>query len=103
MHSSISLLSFAALATLASAGQTYKVNVGKTGLTFSPNNTVATVGDIIEFHYYPKNHTVTQGSFKTPCAVGTVPGGGFFSGFVPTADGEAVSALLATLPLSVKN
>jgi plastocyanin len=91
MHSSLSLLSLAALASLASASQTFRVDVGNGALKFSPNNTVANIGDIVEFHFFPKNHTVTQGSFKTPCAVGSVPGGAFFSGFMPTTSGEAVS------------
>jgi len=74
-----------ALAAAVSAKQ-IPVKVGETGLTFSPNDFTADIGDEVVFSYYPKNHTVTQSSFAKPC----VPlAGGFFSGFVPTASGVA--------------
>ena len=41
-------------------------------LTFSLFQTAA-VGDIVEFTFHPKNHSVTQSSFAEPCT--PLPGG----------------------------
>jgi plastocyanin len=61
--------------------------VAKNGLHFEPENVVAEMGDMIEFHFLPKNHSVVQSSFDTPCAP---LDGGVFSGFnFATAAGEA--------------
>jgi plastocyanin len=43
-----------ALATAVSA-TTFKVAVGQSGLTYSPNDTTAAVGDTIEFSFFPAN------------------------------------------------
>jgi plastocyanin len=69
----------------AAHGATHTVAVGRGGLRFEPNNIFAEIGDIVEYHYLPKNHSVAQSSFANPC----VPSGddAFFSGFMPTADG----------------
>lgn len=72
---------FAALATVASAVTT-QVIVGGSGLAYTPNQVTAAVGDIVQFVFMPKNHTVTQSSFATPCQA--LPGGQD-SGFVPVA------------------
>lgn len=65
---------------------THSVVAGLGGLVFSPDNIVAQVGEIVEFHYLPKNHSVVQSSFDKPC----VPlDGGFFSGFQPIAAGQS--------------
>lgn len=89
MHST--LFGVAALTAVASA-TLHVVQVGEGGLHFVPNNTVAAKGDTVQYIFNPKNHTVTQGSFGTPCAVGNVTGGGFFSGFVPVENGTGVSS-----------
>lgn len=61
--------------------------VENNGLHFEPQNVVAEVGDMVEFHFLPKNHTVVQSSFDKPCAP---LDGGVFSGFnFATAEGEA--------------
>lgn len=76
------------LSLLASTNASvHMVTVGDGGLKFSPNSTTAAVGDVVQFHYYPKNHSVAQGSFSTPC----MSTSGFFSGYIPSAAGEAVS------------
>ncbi|KAF5138635.1 putative GPI-anchored cupredoxin [Metarhizium anisopliae] len=68
----------------AQEAKTVKVEVGANGkLLYNPSNFEATVGTKIEFHYFPKNHTVTQSSFNDPCHPLE---GGFFSGFVPTTE-----------------
>lgn len=69
-------------------GKTIDVNVGQNGLTFSPNNIVAEIGDKVDFHFFPKNHSVVQSSFDAPC-VPVNPG--VFSGFQPTM-AESVSS-----------
>jgi plastocyanin len=67
-------------------GATHTVVAGLGGLHFDPENVVAEIGDIVEFHYLAANHSVVQSSFAQPC----VPqaGGGFFSGFMPTPAGQ---------------
>ena len=57
--------------------------MGDGGLKFSPENVKAQVGDQLEFHFYPKAHSVSQSSFAAPC---TQLEGGFNSGFVPISD-----------------
>lgn len=52
-----------------------KVGVGALN-AYDPNNITAEVGDIVTFTFNPKNHTVTQGSFKDPC----ISNGGFDTG-----------------------
>ncbi|KAF3903287.1 hypothetical protein ABW20_dc0109931 [Dactylellina cionopaga] len=68
------------------AGATHSVVVGRGGLRFDPENIVAEPGDIVEFHFLPRNHSVVQSNFANPC----VPIGpdAFFSGFVPTNYGQ---------------
>lgn len=77
-----------------STGIIHRVFAGSTataanGLRFEPENVVAEPGDLVEFHFLPKNHTVVQSSFEKPCE----PLGGkesVFSGFnFATQQGEA--------------
>lgn len=82
-------LAVATLSAVASA-KTIRIDVGQTGLTFTPNDIKASVGDILEFHYHPKNHSVVAADFATPCRPKAE--GGFYSGFFPTASGENVSS-----------
>lgn len=98
MHFSNALL--VAGAAVANA-KTIRVNVGKDGLTFGPGDTKAAVCDQIQFHYFPKVHSVVQSGFKTPCQ--PLAGGfasGFASGFVPT---EPKDAGLSTFTVTVKD
>lgn len=88
-----SFVASALLSTLASAS-TYTVAVGQNGFRFTPNNTVASIGDKVEFHYYPKNHSVVQGDFSHAC----MNDNGFYSGYVPVAAGSSVSRLIFPLP-----
>ncbi len=75
------LLAGAGLATAA----TIPVSVGKNGLTFDPSTIHASVGDVVEFHYWPLNHSVVAGDFSSACRPAS--SGGFFSGFFPTKAG----------------
>ncbi|KAF8973901.1 hypothetical protein BDZ97DRAFT_1777434 [Flammula alnicola] len=58
------------------------IQVGATGLTYSPDAIAANVGDQVVFHFHAKNHTVTQSSFADPCGK---KAGGLDSGFMPVA------------------
>lgn len=79
----VAVVEAAAPAAVTATSSPFKVKVGADGLTYTPSNIVADVGTQIEFEFFPKNHTVTQSSFKDPCH--PLSSGGFFSGFVPTA------------------
>jgi plastocyanin len=74
MHSSALLL--APLAALVAA-KTITVNVGASGLTFSPDSATAAAGDQLNFLISP-GHSVAQANFDGPCK----PSGGdaIFSG-----------------------
>ncbi len=80
----------AALASQASA-KTITVAVGKSGLTFSPDTITAAVGDTLQFHFYPADHSVAMGDFTAGCTPAT--SGGFYSDFVPVSSGVSVSVL----------
>lgn len=52
-----------------STGVTHIVVAGANGqLRFEPESVAAAVGDIVEFRFHPKNHSVAQSSFAQPCA-----------------------------------
>jgi plastocyanin len=72
------LLAAAALAT----ADTIPVSVGRDGLTFDPNVIRAHEGDVIEFRFWPRNHSVVAGHFSEACR--PAEDNGFFSGFFPT-------------------
>ena len=73
-------------AGLAAAVTIIPVSVGKGGLTFAPNVIRAEVGDVIEFRYWPLNHSVVAGDFSNACRPAAY--NGFFSGFFPTEAGD---------------
>ncbi|GKU07414.1 extracellular serine-rich protein [Fusarium langsethiae] len=75
--------------TVTLTGVTHSVNAGLGGLRFDPDNVVAEVGDVVEWHFLPANHTVAQSSFGEPCEP-LADGTGFFAGFnFATAQGQA--------------
>jgi plastocyanin len=69
--------------TVAATGVTHTVVAGFNGLNYEPNNIVANPGDIVEWHFLAKNHSVAQSSFAEPCKPLNIDQGsqGFFSGF----------------------
>jgi plastocyanin len=74
--------------TVSLTGVTHTVASGRGGLHFEPNNIVAEIGDVVEWHFLPKNHSVVQSSFGEPCK--PLDGNqGFFSGFFPIAEGQS--------------
>jgi hypothetical protein len=55
---------------------------------FTPNQLKADVGDVVEFWFYPQNHSVARSDFKSPCIPYEDTGvgrQGFWSGFHPLA------------------
>ncbi|KAK0464376.1 Cupredoxin [Desarmillaria tabescens] len=76
----------AAIASIASAAN-ITVKVGEnSGLTFDPTSVTAAEGDIVQFQFLAKNHTVTQSTFADPCQKMTTPSEGVDSGFVPVSN-----------------
>ncbi|KAM7218534.1 Cupredoxin [Rhypophila decipiens] len=73
----LSLLSSASAATI-------KIDVGKSGLTFSPDSVTAKTGDVLEYHFHgPVPHSVAQSDFSSPCNPSKT--GGFYSGMIRTS------------------
>ncbi|KAH8661694.1 hypothetical protein BGZ60DRAFT_566344 [Tricladium varicosporioides] len=69
----------------SSATPTISVMVGATGHHFTPENVTANIGDIVEFRFYPLNHSVARAEFMDPCIPSEYHEGrtGFWSGFHP--------------------
>ncbi|KAF7313250.1 putative Cupredoxin [Mycena kentingensis (nom. inval.)] len=75
--------------TFAPEPVAHSISVGENGLTFTPSNISAAIGDTVTFTFHPKAHSVTQSSFSNPCKplantslTGQV---GFDSGLMPVA------------------
>lgn len=84
------VLGITALALAASSNAaTIRVDVGQDGFSYTPDTIKANVGDTLDFHFHPLNHSVVMGDFSNPCAPAKT--GGFFSGFMPVSSGEGVS------------
>jgi len=82
-HFAFGFVSLLASVQLALAA-TINVTVGGPGvLKFTPQSVTANVGDIVQFVFQQKNHTVTQSTLANPCSP---MAGGFNSGFMPVGD-----------------
>jgi plastocyanin len=88
MHFS-TIFAATALAGVALA-EDHKVAVStKSGdLVFMPDSIKAAEGDTVTFRFWPKNHSVAQATFANPCQP---MNNGFWSGFVPTTNTQAVA------------
>jgi len=80
----------AAFLAAASAASGKTIVIGSYDDYFEPNSTKADVGDVLEFHFMPHNHSVVMGDFEDACM--PAKKGGFYSGFWPVNEGEAVCA-----------
>lgn len=69
------------------AAETIVIEGGNT--YFQPSSVNASVGDILEFHFLPNNHSVVMGDWSSPCQPAST--GGFYSGFLPADSGQNVS------------
>jgi plastocyanin len=88
------VISGALLSAAIVSAKTIEVQVGSSGLTYTPNNVTAAVGDEVQFTFYPMDHNVVQASFANPC----IPmDGGFYSGFMPTSSGPANKTFTITV------
>jgi len=77
------------------------VTVGMDGkLSFNPEAISAHVGDQVVYHFYPKNHTVTQSSFANPCGP---KNGGIDSGFQPVMANQTDSLPTFTVTVNDTN
>ncbi|KAF9734748.1 hypothetical protein PMIN06_010489 [Paraphaeosphaeria minitans] len=91
----------------SSAGNiaTHVIQVGgpNGSTTFSPDNVKAAPGDMVQFQFHPKNHSVVQSTFDKPCVpIQNVVANmttAFFSGFMPTnaSVGETSQVLTYTI------
>ena len=85
-QSSSTMSSMAPAASDKVALHVVKVSNKNGDLSFTPNDIKANSGDMVQFHFYPKNHSVVQSTFDQPCQPleMNMPGAkGFFSGFMP--------------------
>lgn len=81
--------------TSSSAATTWTVSVGKATNQFTPDVIQADVGDIVEFDFFPPNHSVVRAEYEYPCVPYELTGKGkvgFFSNFKP------VDAILSNPP-----
>lgn len=68
--STIALASAAFAQTTGSSSKStmvHVVQVGQNGLMFTPDQLTAAVGDMVQFQFWPQNHSVVQSSFDSPC------------------------------------
>jgi plastocyanin len=100
MHSSIPLGALALMAGSAVA-KIVQINVGESGLVFSPNTLTADVGDTLEFHFFSSFHTAVQGDYSTPCMRGSLENTGFSSGPIDNMSngGVRLLSLLSHFPI----
>ncbi|KAL1873584.1 hypothetical protein Daus18300_003951 [Diaporthe australafricana] len=97
------------LAASAAPNKIIPVLVGGTALTFTPNSVTANPGDVLQFQFAARNHTVTQSQPASPCQpIEAAAGGpgvvgvvGVNSGFIPF-DGGA-SGMVGTFNVPVMN
>lgn len=82
------LVPLAILPFSLAAKLTVKVGDENGKLVFIPSNVTAAVKDTIEFSFYPRNHSVAESDYSSPCKAKT---GGIFSGFVVVPQGISVS------------
>jgi len=90
----------------ASSQQVWVVKVGSPDgkFVFSPEVVQAAPGDLVQFQFYARNHSVASSSFDTPCVPNNIQQGSakaatnaFFSGFMPTsAEGSLAYTIAVT-------
>ncbi|KAF2475682.1 uncharacterized protein BDR25DRAFT_379174 [Lindgomyces ingoldianus] len=72
--------------TSSTPAKTYTISVGNGDHKFRPDVTQAEIGSIVEFDFYPQNHSVVRAEYEYPCIPFEMVGKakvGFFSGFHP--------------------
>ncbi|KAI9167082.1 Extracellular serine-rich protein [Paramyrothecium foliicola] len=89
-----SFFAAAALACLANA-ETIRVTATSDN-KFDPDTVDAREGDVLEFHFEPRNHSVVAGDYRYPCSPLEL-GTGFYSGFISTDDDKADRVFRVTI------
>jgi plastocyanin len=74
--------------------------VGGSALTFTPNNVQANPGDVLQFQFNSRNHTVTQSTEAAPCQPMQ---GGLHSGFIPFNAANNASGTVGTFDVPILN
>ena len=86
---------------------THIVQVGgpNGSLSFYPNNVQARPGDLVQFQFHPKNHSVVRSTFDQPCIpMGNIQANAtntFFSGFMPTNSSFGTNSNVLTYTIRV--
>ncbi|PSR97250.1 hypothetical protein BD289DRAFT_362820, partial [Coniella lustricola] len=79
------------------------VLVGGNTLTFTPNSVTARPGDVIQFQFAARNHTVTESLQNSPCQpidIDSTAVNGVHSGFIAF---DAASGNIGTFDVPVKD
>ncbi|ORY62471.1 Cupredoxin, partial [Pseudomassariella vexata] len=84
----------------AAAGNIVPVVVGGNSLTYTPNSVTANPGDVVQFQFNARNHTVTQSAAEAPCKPLHGPAPGVNSGFIAF---DAASGMVGTFNMPVTN
>ncbi|KAF2237580.1 Cupredoxin [Viridothelium virens] len=92
------LLTFLSIITICTAqtGGIQTVAVGQNNFTFTPDTIFAPVGSVVQFQFYPRNHSVVQGDFDDPCQP-KASGNGFYSGYQVVGSGVAPEVFSVTI------
>ncbi|KAH7401181.1 Cupredoxin [Pyrenochaeta sp. MPI-SDFR-AT-0127] len=104
-------LSLGSLSTGTPAGMvaTHIIQVGgpNGSLAFYPNSVKAAPGDLVQFQFHPKNHSVVQSTFDNPCIpiqnIQANKTDAFYSGFMPTNASFAATSQVLTYTIRVKD
>lgn len=93
----------ASASSASTAVYVVKVSNKNADLVFEPNSLTAPVGSMVQFQFYPKNHSVVQAAFSNPCqpikeVMTNVTG--FKSGFMPTM---ANSSMMPAFTIPIKD
>lgn len=67
---------------------TQSVDVGENGFIFNPDTIHVPAGGVVEFHFYPGDHSVVQAAFDNPCH--PMSDTSFFSGSIPATNTRKV-------------
>ncbi|CAO2652528.1 Nn.00g008110.m01.CDS01 [Neocucurbitaria sp. VM-36] len=95
--------------TQAGMVNTHIVQVGGANgsLVFSPNQVKAAPGDLVQFQFHPKNHSVVQSTFDNPCVpiqnIMANKTDAFYSGFMPTNASLGATSQVLTYTIRVKD
>ena len=80
-----------------------KVSDKNGSLIYSPASIHVPVGDMVQWHFYPKNHSIVQAAFSNPCTPisNVMPNvTTFFSGYMPV---KATDQEMPALTMMVKD